>query len=331
MILPLAGIQQAYSGRRIVILGSNGFIGRWVARLLQPVDTTLYLVVRNRATARVFADFGIEGQIIQLDLRETHTIRQAIKEITPHIIFNLAGYGVDRSEEDEEAFYTINFQAVKTICEVMAELGPDRAWSGQQIVHAGTALEYGKIIGDLVETSLPQPTTVYGRSKLLGTLALKRCCDTSNLRALTSRLFTVYGPGEHDGRLLPSLLDAAAHKRAVPLTSGTQKRDFTYIEDVAEGLLRLGVSSARPGAIVNLATGRLTTVETFVQKAAQILEIASEHLRFGALRTRPEEMNHAQVNIECLRSLTGWVPSILIGDAISKTVRFHTLTSTSTG
>ena len=123
---------------------------------------------------------------------------------------------------------------------------------------------------------------------------------------MTARLFTVYGPGEHRGRLLPSLLETARQPGKLALTAGGQRRDFTYVEDVAAGLLRLGVSSAEPGEVVNLATGRLTTVREFSLTAAKVCRIPAERLEFGRLSTRPEEMEHTGVSLDRLKRLTDW-------------------------
>jgi nucleoside-diphosphate-sugar epimerase len=141
---------------------------------------------------------------------------------------------------------------------------------------------------------------------------------------VTVRLFTVYGPGEHQGRLLPSLLEAARRGTPIRLTAGWHKRDFTYVEDVAEGLLCLGAGSAPPGAVVNLATGRLTSIRSFVETAAGILGILRKHLEFGVLPTRPEEMEHEDVTVDRLLALTGWVPPTPIDTGIRRTVEWTT-------
>jgi nucleoside-diphosphate-sugar epimerase len=110
-------------------------------------------------------------------------------------------------------------------------------------------------------------------------------------------------------------------RETLNLTAGTQSRDFTYVEDVAEGLLRLGLGTKiEPGAVVNLATGELTSVRTFIAVAAAILKLPSANLRFGALATRPEEMQHDAISIERLRGLTGWTPSTKIEAGIRKTL-----------
>ena len=228
-----------YQGTRVVVLGASGFIGRWVARALCEKGPLLHLVVRDKEVAReLFAKNAIHGDIVEADLTKLESIAALFREIKPSVTFNLAGYGVDRLERDETTAYQVNVHLVKATCEAIAKIR-DPNWEGQDIVHIGTALEYGTAGGNLSEDSSPCPTTLYGRSKLAGTSLLLDRCQALRLKGLTARLFTVYGPGELQNRLLPSLVDTARTGRPLLLTAGNQKRDFTYVEDVAHGLLRL--------------------------------------------------------------------------------------------
>jgi nucleoside-diphosphate-sugar epimerase len=310
-----------YRGIRVVILGASGFIGRWVARKLYTAGACTYLVVRDSAhAAGVFARYGVPGELVEADLLDIGLLRKIYGEILPAITFNLAGYGVDTSERDEEMGYRVNAEFPKTVCEVVAA-NKDPSWGGQHLVHTGSALEYGESAGSLYEDGPTRPTTAYGKSKLRGTQMVAETCAALELRGLTARLFTVYGPGEHSGRLLPCLLEASRTRQPLNLTAGTQRRDFTYVEDVAEGLVRLGLATkAVPGTVVNLATSELTSVRSFVDLAAAILNLPSAHLRFGALPPRPEEMQHDAVSIDRLRGLTGWAPLTKIEAGIRKTL-----------
>jgi UDP-glucose 4-epimerase len=318
-----------YRLTRVVVLGATGFIGRWVARALVTRGADLYLVVRDpSAAAPVFARFGVSGTIVEAQLENPDAVTSLFRRLRPSVTFNLAGYGVDpaeRGQPDEGTAYRINADLVQAVGEALSA-GRDPTWRGQDLVHVGSALEYGEIGGDLAEDSPPNPTTLYGKSKLAGTRVLTHCCASYGLRGLTARLFTVYGPGEHAGRLLPSLLECGQHGTALPLTTGTQQRDFGYVQDVAEGLLRLGLTISEPGEIVNLATGRLSTVRQFVETAAGIIGIPSDRLLFGALPGRPEEMAHREVNVRRLLGLTGWVPTTRIADGVRKTLDFERAT-----
>ena len=317
----LGATTELYRGTRVMVLGASGFIGRWTARALYERGAKVRLVVRNRATVYdIFSKTMVQADVIEADLRDTETVAMVFQDFTPSITFNLAGYGIDHSERDETTGCQINAQLVKTICEAIAN-NRDREWPGQDIIHVGSVAEYGPIGGNLSEGSSERPTTMYGKSKLAGTRWLTHYCQEFHIKGLTSRLFTIYGPGEHRDHLLSSLMETARCGKPLSLSAGTQKKDFTYVHDVVEGILRLGlVNSARPGEIVNLATGRLTTVRCFAEIAGRILGIPAANLNFGAIANGQWDVEHSEISLERLRRLTGWVPSTSIDQGIRQTL-----------
>jgi len=234
-----------------MVLGATGFIGRWVARLLSEAGADLILPVRdlNRAK-RIFEDYSVRGRSVEIDLTE-EGIAELLAESRPDITFNLVGYGIDRNETDEASARKINAYFVEELCSAVSGL-PPTDWGGLRLVHAGTAMEYGAAKGDLNEDTECLPTTLYGNSKLEGTLRLTGICNEGAISAVVCRLFAVYGPGEHPNRLVPMLLGAAQNKGPIKFTKGAHKRDFCYVGDVAEGLMRVGASKARSGSITRL-------------------------------------------------------------------------------
>ena len=316
-------LQQTYRGRRVAVIGASGFIGRWVARLLTACDAHVYLVVRDAGSMEALLPaYGIRGEVVEQDLADFAAVKRLLTEVRPSVAFNLAGYGVDRTERDDRTAFLINAELVRTVAETMASIR-DAMWKGHDLVHVGSALEYGVARGDLAESTAPRPTTLYGRSKLAGTQVLTDVCQESGLRGVTARLFTVYGPGEHEQRLLPSLLRTAESGRPLDLTSGRQQRDFTFVGDIAEALLRLGASADEPSEVVNVASGRFTTVRDFVETAAQVLGIERDLLHFGAVPVRDDEMEHEPVSVERLQKRTGWLPNIDVKKGIRQTQIFQ--------
>lgn len=293
-----------------MVMGASGFIGRWVARALSRGGADLTLVVRSAAVFEpVGRRWGISGRVWETDLAVAGSAAYAIATHRPAVVFSLVGYGVDRSEQDEGLSYRINRDLPGEIAASLVHETPRAEWNGARLVHAGSALEYGAVDGIADEEGPARPHTLYGRSKLAGTEAVLLAGRRHLLPSVVARLFTVYGPGEHEGRLLPTLIAAARGDAPVALSAGTQRRDFAYVEDVAEGLLRLARCPVPNGECVNLATGELRSVRDFVETAARGLGIAERRLRFGAVAVRDDEMALTGVQVERLQTLTGWAPN----------------------
>lgn len=307
----MAPLPEQYHDRTVLLLGASGFIGRAVARALASAGARLYRASRRPGSS------GAGEPEVAVDMTNARALGELIRRVQPDVTFNLAGYGVDPAERDDAVAHAVNAESVRVLAECVGEL-PPCDWPGQRLVHVGSALEYGQATGDLREETDPRPTTLYGRTKLAGTRNVAAVATTRGVRALTARLFMVYGAAERAGRLLPSLIAAAHDGTTLRLTSGEQRRDFTYVDDAAEGLLRLGVSDADPGAVVNVATGELTAIRDFVLRAARVLHLRDDQLAFGALPTRPEEMSHDPVNITRLRQLTGWIPATSIEEGVRR-------------
>ena len=315
-------ILKKYSGRRVLVTGATGFIGLWVARALSRGGAMLYVTGRNGPALRsACKENGLAAEVIEADLSQPGAFTSLHQQANPAITFNLAGYGVDREERDASLSAAINTRLVRQMAETVSAAEPGD-WKGMQLVHVGSAFEYGPVQGQLTEESATRPTSLYGETKLAGTRELLAVQKKTGLRAITARLFNVYGPGEHAPRLLPSLLRAARSGEKLPLTAGEQRRDFVYVEDVAEGLLRLGMLDRSPG-IVNLATGQLTSVREFVLCAARVLGLKAEQLQFGAIPVRGDEVQQAPISTKRLEELIGWRPEYSIEKGIRATKDFE--------
>lgn len=308
--------------RRVLVLGATGFIGRWVAREAARAGARVTLAARDTArAAAVAAAYEIAGTIAGVDVLDRGDLGTLVRDVRPEVTFNLIGYGVDRRETDTTLADAINVDLVQHLLPLVAEVSARHDWPGLQLVHTGSALEYGMASGHLAEDTAVNPATVYGRTKLAATQLVAGAAATG-LRVVTARLFTVYGPGEHDGRLLPSVLAARSATAPIPMTNGLQQRDFTYVGDVVSGLLRAAVQPAAPWPTVNLATGRLHTVRQFVSDAERALGLTPGLFQFGALPTRAEEQAHDAVTVERIQQWLGWAPDTPIAEGVAATAAF---------
>lgn len=309
-------MRQAYRERVVVVLGAGGFIGRHVALKLVGMGAQVYGTHRpgkGQPEAKGLFKGLASVKWQALDLLDGSALQAWLGGIQPDIIFNLAGYGVWRDQRSPSLFEGLNDALVGQLLFYLEKM-PGQNWPGQRLIHVGSAQEYGQLPGDLREAGPAQPTTEYGRTKLRGTQRVI-AAHAKGMAVLCARLFTVYGPGAQDDKLLPLLRAARTTQDRIPLSHGLQKRDFTYVEEVAEGLLRLGMIQKGP-PVVNLATGALDSVRDFIEIARRHLDIPVERLAFGDLPTRVDEMEHLPVNISRLESLTAWKPALALEEGL---------------
>lgn len=308
-----------WSGRRVLVLGATGFLGGWTAEALARAGARLHAAARDPAAAEsALARRGLRADVVRADLAAPGAAARIVADLRPDAVFDLAGYGVRAAERDERLAQRMNAEVPE---EIATALAAQRTASGGDpvLVLTGSGVEYGDAGGDLREDGPARPVSVYGRTKLAGTRAVLRVCASSGLRAFVARPFTVYGPGEPPGRLLPTLIEAARSGRGADLTAGDQERDFVYVEDVAEALVRLGAATAPRAAVVNVATGMLVAVRDFALEAAAVFGIDRPLLRFGATANTREEMRHDPVDTSRLAAITGWRPARDVASGLRRT------------
>ena len=302
-----------------MVLGASGFIGRWVTSLLLRTGARVWAVARDPVAAKQAVTSPSASVLVREgSVEDPDSVRAVLSEARPSVTFNLIGYGVRPGEDDADVAHRVNARFPAVLAGLVAE-ARESAWPGNALVHAGSQAEYGPI-RRLSESAEPRPVSTYGVTKLEGARAVARASREHRFPAVVARVFNVYGPGEPAHRLLPMLLRRAGDAEPIDLTSGIQERSFTYVEDVAEGLVRLGAARPLRGDPVNLASEALVTVRTLVREAARQLHISEDRLRFGALPDRPSEEPSLLVSTRRLEELTGWTPPTSLEAGIERTV-----------
>jgi len=309
----------SYAGQRVLVTGATGFIGCCVAAALARAGAQVALTARNAAALTQLAS-ALHGRVqsYPADLSRPGEFTRLHNQCKPAVVFNLAGYGVDRAENDPALLEALNARLPQEMASAIAD-APAAPWPGLRLVHCGTGFEYGPVNGPVSEESPARPTSDYGRTKLDGTRHVLEACARRGLRGAVVRLFVVYGPGEHPARLLPSLLRARNTDEAVPMTAGQQRRDFTFVADAADALLRMGMLPESPG-VLNVATGTLTSVREFAETAGRVIGLRPEQLQFGALPYRADEVAQGAVDTAKLQRYLQWQPSCSIAEGIRRTL-----------
>ena len=157
------------------------------------------------------------------------------------------------------------------------------AAGGQRVVSAGTCAEYSWTKGDGIcredETPL-EPASLYGASKDALRRMQEALARQFGFSQAWGRIFFPYGPGEPDGRLVPSVIRSVLAGEPARCSHGRQVRDFMYVDDVARAFAVV-LDSAIEGP-VNIGTGEGVTIAEVAQAAAEAAG-RPDLLQLGAL------------------------------------------------
>jgi nucleoside-diphosphate-sugar epimerase len=288
--------------RSVLVTGGNGFIGRHLVRRLLRDGHRIALLQRSpdRVDPRVAH--------IPLSRLDIEGLAAALSGERFEWVFHLAGYGVRPAERDPETMFQVNIEFTRAIVELAA------SWSPKAVLIAGSGSEYNLdgIQRPINEDQLLETSRLYGASKAAGTSTACALATAWKVPFAACRLFGVYGPGEAPHRLLPSLIAGLPGQGRIPLSSGVQRRDFLFVDDVVEAFMTLAAAlEAYPWQyILNVATGEPVSVRSFVKVAADVLGINEDRLGFGDIPMRADEPMLFSGNPARLKALTSWMPRV---------------------
>ena len=216
---------------KIFVTGATGFIGSNFVKIALESDCDLVALKRPGSECRIKLDRApkwIEGDL------EVYP-KSALSGCDTLVHF--AAYGVDPSKgRDWDSCFFWNVEASARLWKTAIESGVRR------LIICGSCFEYGKSgeRTDFISTDTPLlPQTPYAASKAAATMLAIAMAALYNVELDVVRPFQVFGEGEAEHRLWPSLKNAALAGDDFPMTPGGQIRDFTPVESIASDTLNL--------------------------------------------------------------------------------------------
>ncbi len=298
------------SGRRVVLVaGASGFLGVNLCRGFGEDGWEVHGIVRD-------PDGGIRRRALEgrveihpADLLDRRRVGEIVSSIRPDVIVNAAAAPSPRTNDPIEEVLAGTVVTLSSLLDAAGEHDIGR------FLHLGSSTEYGPRDRPLREDDALRPRTVRGVTKAAATLlAFSRGLPVTVLRP-----FSVYGPWEHPGRLIPTTIRAALKGRRLPLTGPGLVRDLVFVEDVVEACLRAAVHPVVVGEVFNIGTGVETANEAVVSMISEIIGRPIE-IEIGTVPPRPTDARRWCADIGIARAILGWQPRHDLGSGLRKTV-----------
>ncbi len=258
--------------RPVVITGCSGFVGASLAACVAARGGRVIGVERPGATAwRTRSMPGIE--IEHLDLCQKADVFAFVERVQPRAIYNCAAYGAYSVQTLAERIFDVNLLAVRHLLEAVRHLPRFEAF-----VQAGSSSEYGFNCRAPSEDAATAPDSDYAVSKAAATQLVQLYARKYGVPGFVLRLYSLFGPYEDFGRLIPTLLVHARENRLPPLVDPNISRDFVYVSDAVQAFEAVLANAARltPGEVFNVGSGAKTTLAELVQLVRELFGIQAE-------------------------------------------------------
>lgn len=297
----------SWTGKKVAITGAAGFLGSYLCEILvakgaRVVALDDFTIGSPRSTE----PFKNDVQIVSCDI-VSNNIRQYLEG--NQVVFHLAAIANPRScKEDFDLAFSVNVEGTKNVL--------DACRGCERVIFLSAAATYGN--PEYVPIDEKHPTNgndPYAITKIMAEYLCTNYHQNYGVPVTIVRNFNTFGPRQSTAYLIPTLITQAMQQKEIEIWNPKPIRDFLYIDNTIDALLRIAESEELIGETVNVGSGKEVEVGALAEKISQI---------FGGLPI--VNLNRDVVGSErlvCdnskLERMTGWKPVIPFEEGLRRT------------
>jgi UDP-glucose 4-epimerase len=315
----------ALPGQNILITGGAGFIGSHLVDALILERPKKIVVVDNLFLGkRENLDDAVKNfkdlHFIIEDAGNMQALQDIIKKYSIDIVFNLAVIPLPKSLEDPAWTIAENIKITTNVCEV------GRMGLYKRLIHFSSSEAYGSAVDiPMIEDHPLIPSTPYAASKLASDYIALSYFKTFGLPVVVIRPFNNYGPRQNEGSyagIIPIVIKKVQNKEPIEVFGdGEQTRDFLFVKETARAAARLSQDRRALGRVVNIASGKETSINALVSIMLQIMGLKDYPV--SHIDPRPGDVRRHCGGIALAQELIGFKPEIPLQEGLRETIDWY--------
>ena len=303
-----------------LVTGGAGFVGSHIAAALAGAGARVR-VLDDLSTghAENLEEIGGSVDFIRGSLTEEDALARALKGV--EVVFHEAAIpSVPRSVEDPEATHRASVDGTFALLVAARRAGVRR------VVYAASSSAYGdQPTLPKAEHMRPEPLSPYAVAKLVGEYYCQVWSRVYGFETVALRYFNVFGPrqdpsSQYSGVISRFISALASGDRPVIYGDGEQSRDFTYVSNVVDANLRAAETTQGVGRVVNVATGRRTTLNELLDTLKTVMGRTDAEAEYRGPRVG--DVRHSLADITRARELLGYEPQVGLEEGLRKTLEW---------
>ena len=296
---------------KILVTGADGFIGSHVVEtLVKSGHDVRAFVLYNSFNSWGWLDESDKAirdsiDIFAGDIRDPHGVDKAVEK--QEVILNLAALiAIPYSYHSPDTYIDTNIKGTLNILQAARRHGVKR------VVQTSTSEVYGTAQYIPIDEVHPlHPQSPYAATKVGADQLALSFHASFDVPVGILRPFNTYGPRQSARAVIPTIISQLANKSKVKLGSLSPTRDFSFVQDTANGFLAAAQSDAIVGQTINLGSGFEISIKETAETIAKLMNTKLE-LVDDEQRVRPEnsEVERLHASIEKAKTLLGWQPEL---------------------
>jgi nucleoside-diphosphate-sugar epimerase len=306
-------LEESLSGRRALVVGGRGFIGRHVVNALLDaggVVTALALSVPPEIGKRG----GVEH--MTADFRDPDSLGRTLAGRKFDYVVNAGGY-IDHRPYFSGGRSLIDQHFVAT----MNLLDLVKGLELKGYVQIGSSDEYGSMEAPQKENTREMPIAPYSLAKVASNHLVQMLYRTEGLPGVIVRGFLVYGPGQDHHRFLPQVILGCLADEIFETSAGMQLRDFCYIEDFVSAILLAMTKKEAHGKVFNIASGQPISIREVIEKVVSM--VGGGKPDFAKIPYRAGENMTLYADTSLAKEILGWHPVTPLDEGLRKTIAWY--------
>jgi nucleoside-diphosphate-sugar epimerase len=299
-----------------LVTGGAGFIGSHLAEELLRRGHRVRIVDSLITGKRANLDAVPAAEFLEGDLADVPVAERAAAGMD-YVLHQAAIPSVPRSVDDPATSNRANITATLNILVAARQAGVKR------LVYAGSSSAYGDTPTLPKREDMPtNPLSPYALQKLVGEQYCQMFTQLYGFPTVTTRYFNVFGPRQDPGSPYSgviSLFATALLEDRPPIIhgDGEQTRDFTYIANVVDGVLRACESPQAAGEVINVATGLRISLNELLRVLNRLVGANVQPVYKGP---RAGDVRDSQADISKAKALLGYEPAVSFEDGLKRTL-----------
>ena len=302
-----------------LVTGGAGFIGSHLSEELvrrgETVRVADSLVTGNRSNL----DHIPNVEFVQGDLADIDFAKSVVQGCD-YVLHQAAIPSVPRSVKDPITSNRANVDGTLNVLVAARDAGVRR------LVFAGSSSAYGDTPTLPKDEDMPtNPLSPYALQKVVGEQYLQMFTKLYGLETVSIRYFNVFGPRQDPSSPYSGVISVFAtalleNRSPKIYGDGEQTRDFTYVANVVDGVLRACEATGASGQVINVATGgRISLNELF----KEMKKIVGASVNPEYVEPRAGDVRDSQADIRKAKDILGYKPTVSFEDGLKRTIEWY--------